>query len=47
MFSGLMINKIALSGQSDAAVLFSTVRYSLCDTYIEFPQSVNYGKSIS
>jgi hypothetical protein len=37
---------MALSGQSDATTLFSAVRYTLCDTYIDFPQSVNSGKSI-
>jgi hypothetical protein len=26
--------------------LFSAVRYTLCDTYIDFPQSANFGKSI-
>jgi hypothetical protein len=35
-----------LSGQSEAAALFSTVRYTLCDTYIDFLQSDNSGKSI-
>jgi hypothetical protein len=37
---------MALSEQSDATALFSSVRYTLCDTYIDFPQSVNSGKSI-
>jgi hypothetical protein len=37
---------MALSGQSDVTALFSAVRYTLCDTYIDFPQSVNSGKSI-
>jgi hypothetical protein len=37
---------MALSGQSDATALFSAVRYTLCDTYIDFPQPVNSGKSI-
>jgi hypothetical protein len=37
---------MALSGQSDATALFLAVRYTLCDTYIDFPQSVNSGKSI-
>jgi hypothetical protein len=46
MFSGLKISKMALSGQSDATALFLAVRYTLCDTYIDFPQSVNSGKSI-
>jgi hypothetical protein len=46
IFSGLKISKMALSGQSDATALFLTVRYTLCDTYIDFPQSVNSGKSI-
>jgi hypothetical protein len=46
IFSGLKINKMALSGQSDATALFSAVRYNLCDPYIDFPQSVNSGKSI-
>ncbi len=45
-FSGLKISKMALSGQSDATALFLAVRYTLCDTYIDFPQSVNSGKSI-
>ncbi len=44
--SGLKISKMALSGQSDATALFSAVRYTLCDTYIDYPQSVNSGKSI-
>ncbi len=46
IFSGLKISKMALFGQSDATALFSAVRYTLCDTYIDFPQSVNSGKSI-
>ncbi len=46
IFSGLKISKMALFGQSDARALFSAVRYTLCDTYIDFPQSVNSGKSI-
>ncbi len=46
IFRGLMNNKMALSGKSDATALFSAVRYTLCDTYINFPQSVNSGKSI-
>jgi hypothetical protein len=46
IFSGLKISKMALSGQSDATLLFSAVHYTLCDTYIDFPQSVNSGKSI-
>jgi hypothetical protein len=33
VFSGLKINKMALSGQSDATALFSAVRYTLCGTY--------------
>jgi hypothetical protein len=37
---------MALSELSDATALFSAVRYTLCDTYIDFPQSVNSGKSI-
>jgi hypothetical protein len=37
---------MALSGSSDATALFSTVRYTLCVTYIDFQQSVNSGKSI-
>jgi hypothetical protein len=45
-FNSLKISKMALSGQSDATALFSAVRYTLCDTYIDFPQSVNSGKSI-
>ncbi len=31
---------MALSGQSDAMALFPAIRYTLCDTYIDFPQSV-------
>jgi hypothetical protein len=46
IFSHLKISKMALSGQSDATALFSAVRCTLCDTYIDFPQSVNFGKSI-
>jgi hypothetical protein len=46
IFSGLKINKMPFSGQGDATALFSAVRYTLCDTYIDFPQSVNSGKSI-
>jgi hypothetical protein len=46
IFSGLKISKMALSGQSDATALFSAVCYTLCDTYIDFPQSVNSRKSI-
>jgi hypothetical protein len=46
IFGGLKINKMASSGQSDAMALFSAVRYTLCDCYIDFPQSVNSGKSI-
>jgi hypothetical protein len=46
IFSGLKISKMALSGQSDTTALFSAVRYTLCDTYIDFPQPVNSGKSI-
>ncbi len=46
IFSGLKIIKMALSGFIDATALFPTVRYSLCDTDIDFPQSVNSGKSI-
>jgi hypothetical protein len=37
---------MALSGQSDATVQFSAVRYTICDIYIDFPQSVNSGKLI-
>jgi hypothetical protein len=37
IFSSLKISKMALSGQSDATGLFSAVRYTLCDTYIDFP----------
>jgi hypothetical protein len=37
---------MALSGQSGATALFSAVHYTLCDIYIDFPQSVNSGKSI-
>jgi hypothetical protein len=40
IFSGLKINKMALSGQSEGTALFSAVRYTLCDTYIDFLQSV-------
>ncbi len=46
IFSGLKISKMALSGQSDAIAFFSAVRHTLCDTYIDFPQSVNSRKSI-
>ncbi len=46
IFSSLKISKMALSGQSDATLLFSAVHYTLCDTYIDFPQSVISGKSI-
>ncbi len=47
IFSSLKISKMALSGQRDATALFSAVRcYTLCDTYIDFQQSVNSGKSI-
>ncbi len=46
IFSGLKIIKMALSGQSDATVLFPAICYTLCDTYIDFPQSVNSRKSI-
>ncbi len=46
VLSGLKISKMALSEQSDATALFSAVCYTLCDTYIDFPQSVNSGKSI-
>jgi hypothetical protein len=37
---------MVLSGQSDATALFTAVRYTLCETYIDFPQSVNSRKSI-
>jgi hypothetical protein len=37
---------MALSGQSDATLLFSAVSYTLCDIYIDFPQPVDPGKSI-
>jgi hypothetical protein len=37
---------MSLSGQSDATALFSAVHYTLCDTYIDFPQSVNSWNSI-
>jgi hypothetical protein len=40
------MNKMALSGQNDATALFSAIRYTLSDTYIDFLQSVNYGQSI-
>jgi hypothetical protein len=40
------MSKLALSGKSDAMALFLAVRYVLCDTYIDFPESVNSGKSI-
>jgi hypothetical protein len=46
IFSGLKIKKMALSGSSYALAFFSTVHFTLCDTYIDFPQSVNSGKSI-
>jgi hypothetical protein len=41
IFSSLKISKMALSGQSDATALFSAVHHTFCDTYIDFPQSVN------
>ncbi len=44
IFSVLKNNKMAFSGQSDAMALFSAFRYTLYDTYIDFPQSVNSGK---
>ncbi len=37
---------MALSEQSDATAQFLAVRYTLCDTYIDFPLSVNSEKSI-
>ncbi len=37
---------MALAGQSDATALFLAVRYTLFDTFIDFPKSVNSGKSI-
>ncbi len=46
IFSGLKINQMDLSRQSDATALFTEVRFTPCDTYIDFPQSVNNGKSI-
>ncbi len=46
IFSSLKIGKMALSGQRDATALFSAVCYTLCDTYIDYQQSVNSGKSI-
>jgi hypothetical protein len=46
IFSSLKIRKMALSGQSDAVALFSAVWFTLCDTYIDFTQSVNSRKSI-
>jgi hypothetical protein len=33
IFSIFKISKMALSGQSDATALFSTIRYTLYDTY--------------
>jgi hypothetical protein len=36
IFSGLKINEMALSGQSDATALFSAVCYTLCDIYNDF-----------
>jgi hypothetical protein len=39
IFSGLKINKIHLSGKSDATALFSPVRSTLCETYIDIPES--------
>ncbi len=47
IFSGSKINKMALSRYSDAMEPFSTVRHIIRDTYIDFPQSVNSGMSIS
>jgi hypothetical protein len=47
IFSSLKISKMALSGQSDVTVLFSAVCYTLCNTYIDFPQSVNSGKKVN
>jgi hypothetical protein len=47
IFSGLKISKMALSGQSDVTVLFSAVCYTLCDTCIDIPQSVNSGKKVN
>jgi hypothetical protein len=44
IFSGFKISKMALSGQSDTPALFLAVHYTLCDTYIDFPQSVNSRK---
>jgi hypothetical protein len=38
---------LTFSGQSDTTALFSTVRYTLCDTYIDFSQPANSRKSIS
>jgi hypothetical protein len=46
IFSGLRINQMALSGQSDAMALCSAVHYTLYDILIDFPQSVYSGKSI-
>ncbi len=46
IFSSLKTIMMALSGQSDATALFQAIRYTLCDTYIDFPQSVNSRKSI-
>jgi hypothetical protein len=40
------LSELTLSGQSGATSLFSTVRFTLCDTYIDFPKSVNSGKLI-
>ncbi len=38
---------MALSRQSEATALFSTVCHALCDIYIDFPQSVNSGLELS
>jgi hypothetical protein len=46
IFSGSKINKMALSRQSDGTALFSAICFTLCDFYIDFLQSINYGKSM-
>jgi hypothetical protein len=46
IFRGLRISEMALSDPSHTVALFSTVCYTLCDTYIDFPLSVNFRTSI-
>jgi hypothetical protein len=40
-------NYLTLSAESDATSLFSTVCHTLCDTYIDFPQSANSEGKVS